>query len=576
MKAKNFAVTLIGGGGGGADGISDSKDYMNVNSGSASFRAEEEGIYRVAVIGAGGGGMGSDDEDGGNNRGIGGQGGAGGAFWGEIKLREGDVCSANVASGGRAGSDGGKKCKYEYNANETWTNFYVNNTLLVQAGTGQSGQSTRNIGGDDPDCGNGGGGGTVKVTNTGGYIQTEVYKGDGIRGRSNQNKRWPHNASLLNKGDYVSGYDKIISNRYYGYIPTYQGATINPVFRGNGSSGPFGVGGYGAAAKEEYGLTGDPGTVMVWRMLQQPGLGGNASPLNSITLATIKGKLVAKVGEGGKRNENGEVSKIEVYDSQGKVTRTMSSSYGAKGVLGDSISSAKQSSTKYVYGGQGQDSLWLAKGGGTPGKCEPGFYDDPETVAYTDYETKVTNIGVHWNIGVVSDIYGSSAQTDTKVNCPEWEGEKTYCIGYLVPKSELDKYNSQNLQSAMFHYNVKLSDAYNNLTSKDYDSDTAFGHAVGQLITEGVRNITSWSKNASNLTGYYKAPTGDPEIVTQKVEQVPVTKYKTERPWRPPSCTTGGDGTYFGAGGGGGGATNQIGLAGKGGKGAPGAVIIEW
>ena len=312
---------------------------------------------------------------------------------------------------------------------------------------------------------------------------------------------------------------------------------------------------------------------MVWRMLQQPGLGGNASPLNSITLATIKGKLVAKVGEGGKRNENGEVSKIEVYDSQGKVTRTMSSSYGAKGVLGDSISSQ---SSEYVAGGNGQNSMWLTKGGGTPGKCEPGKYKTPQQVAYQELETQIEYIGLHWNIGVVSQVYGTAAQTDTKVNCPQWNGEKTYCIGYLVPKSELDRYYSQNLQSVMFQYNNKLSNAYYNLMSNTYDSDTAFGHAVGQLLTEGVSNITSWSKNASNLTGYYKAPTGDPKYVGKTEKQVVVTKYRTESQWDPAACIPGGNGTYFGAGGGGGGASNQIGLAGKGGKGAPGAVIIEW
>ena len=78
--ARNFNVTVIGGGSGGRDGTSDYKELLNVTyPTSGSFTAKEENeYYNIILISGGGGGGGSPRDWNNGSAGYGGGGGAGG------------------------------------------------------------------------------------------------------------------------------------------------------------------------------------------------------------------------------------------------------------------------------------------------------------------------------------------------------------------------------------------------------------------------------------------------------------------------------------------------------------------
>ena len=70
VNARNFAITVIGSGGGGASGISEIKKVMDSNMGS-SYTPTEDGEYFVVVIGGGGGGGGEGLDGAGDLVGVG-------------------------------------------------------------------------------------------------------------------------------------------------------------------------------------------------------------------------------------------------------------------------------------------------------------------------------------------------------------------------------------------------------------------------------------------------------------------------------------------------------------------------
>ena len=254
---------------------------MHVTDGNTETRSDlKGGVYRLALAGNGGGGSGSDDEDGCPNCGIGGQGGGGGYWIGEVTLQDNNVYTGSVAnsdSSSYPASDGGRKCKNQYGNNRYWSTFKVGDNYIVQAGSGQAGKSTRNRGGKDPDCGDGGAPGSVKVNPTYQSMVKEFAKG-GKRGRSNQNQRWGHNDIFRGYSYRIVGNQEIVANQYYGYTDT--GVYIPKEFWGGDAEFYIGgEGGYGARYNYSKGQYGQPGRVILWQIVQQPGLGGEAAPL---------------------------------------------------------------------------------------------------------------------------------------------------------------------------------------------------------------------------------------------------------------------------------------------------------
>ena len=571
LKAKNFGITLIGGGGGGGEGISDRKILLDLGNGESKILANPEtGIYRLAVIGNGGGGSGSDDEDGTYNRGIGGQGGGGGYWMGEINLNSANTYKASVANTANTSyphSDGGSNCAYGYDRDRGWTSFGFNNGInIVNAGSGQSGRSTKNKGGADPKCGEGGAGGTFNTNTDYHNILTTKYASVGKTGRTNTNFSWDNNSIFRG---YHSSYSMVYGNQamengtYFGYTDT--GVSIPKEFWGDTIYGAFGAGGYGAKAKQPTGYSGSAGRLVLWQITQKPGKGGEASPLETTVVANIKGKLVATIGQGGKSGEDGKQTKATIYDSQGKASRILSSQYGKKGTAGDPIAA----DAGYVNGETGKNSLWLDKGGGAPGQCKATEYKTV-TVTKTGYLPSEECKAGFYYVGPVSTK--SFQPNDKKITCPI---NGFYCLGYVynsgVSGAEAGNYemNYQNFEGFMQNQYNKLLDI------------TASNEAVGSYMHSGdvVFSGSYYEKQSALNIDYFASKYGMQQGELVCNEYKPGTSYtyqETETQVIPPTCTAGGNGTYFGAGGGGGGSSNTLGLKGEGGIGAPGAVIIEW
>ena len=586
MKAKNFAITLIGGGGGGADGVSERKEYIKADDTSKIIEIPEDGVYNVAVFGAGGGGHGSDDHDGSNgtNFGIGGQGGAGGYYIGKMSFRKGDQVRTEVAPSGSGAYDGDKNCKNAYDKDSGWTTLYANGAALISAGTGASGRSTGNRGGEPPRCGDGGSGGTI-VTSS--YLSTYtaglVVSSNGQTGRKNRIQKYCRDAY----GEPISR-SQDVSNIYRGYAPEVHGRTIPTDLWGGINPNYYGWGGKGAlyqARGGSTGLSGDRGHVLVWRVIQKAGLGGGASALTTIPLPTIKGKVKVVVGEGGNANEDGKMTYAYIYNLQGKIDKTLYSTIGT--VRTGGFSNNKNS--EIIDGESGQMSMWNSQGGGLPGKCQKDQTKNVEKtgkmIVYdTDSSGKEICEVAYLNIGPVRK-YPVGGGTSAYL-CPLSSSTlpKGLCTGCFDVNCKFAKPNVPYFNNAGATSYMRMIERLRQVDP--YDNNDIFTFSDLER-TAGTMYVKVWDSTSPSLMGYrpdevqsnggVTAPSiddGDIQCLYYRRHTEEYKYYKYE--YTPAHCDPGGNGTYFGAGGGGGGSSNTIGLSGPGGRGAPGAVIIEW
>ena len=594
LKAKNFGVTVIGGGGGGGEGISKLDKALEVGSGQTKTLSNPEtGTYRLAVIGNGGGGAAANGRSI-TNKTIGGQGGGGGYWIGEIKLNSSESYKASVANMQNTSyphSYKGSGMTSAYGNDTGWSTFsFLNGNSIVNAGSGGSGYSTV---GNGFTGGIGGAGGTFN-TNTAYHSILKTFKsGLGKTGRMNGYSESDRNRPFYQVLNASGG--RVINNNeemkrnvngtilLFGYTDT--GVSIPKEFwDGVSENGIFGAGGYGAQAPAFNGAeAGSAGTVLLWRVIQKTGKGGEASPLETAVIANIKGKLVATVGQGGKSGEDGKQTTATIYDSQGKAARIISSQYGKKGGQGETIAA----DSGYVNGEDGKNSLWLNKGGGAGGKCSAQSTSQEEGTCYADVPTQDCEIGFYLAGPVVTTT--SQAPSGNIVKCQNgYNGTDIPCVGYEFRQNagNVGNVTAQFADYKMFsEYAVWLRDteytSLNSLTQsiKNYHSGSGANYYLDKNFIVGAsQNAATNSKYGGGTTSLH------PDFNEADLYKVSCYKYKTKRyPYscvktvtHPPECSDGGNGTYFGAGGGGGGSSNTLNLKGKGGTGAPGAVIIEW
>ncbi len=174
-NAKEYTVTVIGGGGGGASGTSFAVDAASYGN-SAIYVAEASGKYRVLVIGGGGGGSASINNEG--NRG----GGAGGVQYKEYAMDKGDMAVLEAGMGGVSGGSvdpdaetaDGSSGSTEEEVDETCTGttwkdvcegkdgktsrFYIygDYSNALEATGGEGGKRSGDAQQGEPKCGNGG------------------------------------------------------------------------------------------------------------------------------------------------------------------------------------------------------------------------------------------------------------------------------------------------------------------------------------------------------------------------------------------------------------------------------------
>lgn len=590
QNAKNFGVTIIGGGGGGHDGVNTVQTYLDNDKPTYTVEADKVdpatgyGVFRLAVIGNGGGGTGSDDEDGTANRGVGGQGGGGAIFLGEIKLRRDWTVSRSVSQADLDGArDKGSDAGYPgVNADKNFNVFSIEGNEYMKAGNGRVGQATKNSWNADPKGGEGGNGGSLEInTTTYGNLVVSKYmqSNPGIKGRLNSNCRKNDlNICATNFGDVYGSNTRV---RFNNNTPCYgktNGIKLGE-FYNNMDNYEYGLGGFGCKAKQRTGMAAHPGTVKLWQTIKRPGGGGGAAKLTYHYFPNIKGKLVATIGKGGDANRAGESTSVQLYNLKGIVDRTIYGDGGARGVQGNIVS------TDEAKGEVGQDSLWLDQGGGGVGTCTDVGYT-------TEKRTETVEVLVPDENGdpiclvaayFVGPVYTSTTSADTRINCPY--SEKSSPQGFCVTCSVTTHTGKCNFKEVSFQnedgttevsYMPFPGDANaNSYISKisNYDSYKTYS-ALKAYFTNSYLS-DSWSNRSMILTGYKFIKGETNTCLVYKTKTITYDVYVPT--WNgEASCTDSLPGTYFGAGGGGGSVGTEIGVFGRGGKGAPGAVIIEW
>lgn len=646
INAKNFAVTIIGGGGAGARGVSDIETKLGTDK--PTFTPTEEREYQLAMVGGGGGGA-----AGWHDSVVGGSGGAAGGFhFSKIKLKPEKTYSFKLGSfGGKGNTDldddnpgratsGGNTeflVKDGTGANEDWKTIYT-------ATGGQGGQNRE----CDYDCGskscNGGNasiGGTITKNNSlaSSVItsQREVIEGKGSPGSND-----------------CAGVNPVTNKCPSSNYKTVAGE--GSLFDGNN----FGSGGKGCYRGKTCHEDGSAGHFSLGLINIFGGGGGHAATPLIVPVPKIPGRMDMTVGLGGESvadgdDNKGERSIVKIYNR----ANIQISSYAAEG--GDAGTETKQRNAT-----AGENSLWSDKGGGTVGQCydrvpahtvledqqvdketgkclkivgmgskqpDPNKYDinmyKTKWVAALDPSNKNSN---KWATGPVPGqgqqqippnqntasvcMINSLVVDDRDLDYTLWHHRSIYDggLGYHVgnvgtsnvfclnvwycsptraiaalKSGENPYYVSSPTETATQAINnlrygtdgnfvCMFEPASNDATMNQYrtkmnneDMSTADYNRLWVLINTMTdfkykyRYMTMWSADSE-----FKFACLQPEV--QKVtEKVPVTV--AEEPAR---CDNSGAGTSFGAGGGGGAASDTIGVYGLGGKGAPGAVIVEW
>lgn len=576
QNAKNFGVTVIGGGGGGRDGVSEQKDYIDSRNLSTTIGYNKGGTYNVAVIGGGGGGHGSDDSGDGCN-GVGGQGGAGGAFLGTVNFSGGETLVAQIGAGGRGCYDGGSKGGWCNQGGES--SLYISGTKFITADGGYGGRATSD--GHRPKHGDGGDGGKVTVNSS---FQNKIVSSAVVTGIGGAKIR--HCGLFIDEGNACPTHDstivegpkegwvaqhKIINNKNcYGI---HNGTLLGELYN-NLDGTEYGRGGFGCQFKNSTGGDGTTGVVRVWQIEMRAGNGGKAAKLSTFSIPSIKNKMVVTIGEGGAANSNGATTIARIYNSAGNVIRELRGDGGIAGTQGNIEINPPARGTR------GENSYWLPIGGGSVGSCRTSWQQkteetiEEEQYVYDDDGNRICDIAVYF----LGAVYKNAPPLDTVCPLNDTSTPKGFCVGcptFLMPNGSLsevcrfDSYGIPLHEPTAIDYFRKINsyESYEPplLSLQDYKS--YFGNKY---------MIQRWSNSSSsNLVGY-KYEVGSPTCLSFKTQKVQVTKpsYTTV----PAGCDNSGNGTYFGAGGGGGGTTNYIGEGGtgKGGNGAPGAVIVEW
>ncbi len=544
QNAKNFGVTLIGGGGGGKDGVSKRQDYIN---GNESFTPSEDGEYYLFVSGGGGGGAG-----GANQSGLsGGSGGAGAYYLAKVHLDKGYTYTGIVGRGG-------DKVDAVFREHSKTAKTGEPSSFMKSGSNNYGVEAKGGLGGQTRSCkntkcygGTSGTGGALTVSNSfkNNNEITRILAGGGA------------NADPLNATDHVPfpGAPNTLSKEYSGLADDY----------------PYGGGGNGALKNPDGGKPGQNGAVRLWQIIKKGGQGGEAAKLTYYSFPNIKGKLVVTIGKGGEANKDGDKTYAQLYNLQGKLERTL---FGLGGTAGDELVDVIDNNGNHTgKGTEGQNSLWSNTGGGTVGECtEYGVVSRPVKVTEEKYVVdengeRICEIGAYF-LGPVN-----TTEENGKMNtCPLNNSTPTkgFCAG-------CDEKKYPFLGCLYGSVVTPEGQIYKPLGPKAKEYQDKIDNLLDGLAFITLRTIfqpfivPSWNKDKSEgLTGYeydenkYECLRFKKETITyEKIETVQVDK---------PTCSVSGSGTYFGAGGGGGSASEHISVFGKGGRGASGAVIVEW
>lgn len=346
MDAKNVSVTLIGGGGAGASGISELEPILdNLNP---VFRPTETSFYRVTLIGGGGGGA-----HGVHRSNQGGSGGAAGGFFvGNITLPAFYTYGFVLGHGGARGPN-----ISDDQSSEPWsesgeaTKFYISTVdgnkdlIIAHGGGGGRARTCKNhyikgwiCGGGHPSTG-----GDVELKNVTNFSYEMVgatYTGQGAPGT---------NTKQTDTSD-----------------PVYTTGGMGTTVLVNGVEQTYGSGGRGVwHSKANNAEAGHNGYFSLDKFNLFGGLGGEAALPSEYTFPKINGYLQFTIGRGGtataERSTAGQPTELEYFNRNKQVIGRY---YGAGGAAGGI-------NTDYTSTA-GANSYWTKTGGGAIGTCQEG------------------------------------------------------------------------------------------------------------------------------------------------------------------------------------------------------------
>ena len=605
VRQGRFSITMIGGGGGGGDAESIYLEKATVTNGqTTSFSPGEDGHYLVEVVG-GGGGRGDTVGSSEINGAASGAGGSGAGIAGYLYLLKGTTYSLK---GGAAGTTGHSEYHSGYNRGSNsrtpgsagGTSFFkaesggTDNTTWLEVSGGGGGDST-SYNADNHAVGGGGGGAGTIVKNK--YLgqSKSVIALSGISGSRGAARNWNNPGRIPNGGYSIAPALNISGGIEYG----------------RGSDSQVEVAGVAYVRDGVYtNKEAVQGIARVSLTERYFGLGGKAAVPVSYYIPSIEGQVYVTIAPAAEHGADGG-SSVAVIKKNNVEGRSFIGYGAAAGGKSKTVTEPEQ----------GQHSQFTMKGGGLPSpECTDAQYIPSGYGPVTVTGTECTKVACHAIVANNTDTIGtalpklrniynnniSSAGARIK---PEGFIEYTYNgEKFFVPRGQVEllneSYAGDKSNVAITPYTgsdgVSSMKGYLRDTLKIYDylektgstpNDSGYytyfptKNPEDAVDTDESKGEFSNYLNADEIYNNYRCFAGTNDIRYQKscVEEKQTEKNIAngyhDATTQPAFCSAdqqGGNGTSFGAGGGGGYASLTPNVASKGGKGAPGAVIIEW
>ena len=602
-SGRNYAITAIGAGGDGADAESRLELKAQTPS-SGSFTPTEDALYRVVVVGGGGGGGGGAIRDGdwchSRRCGAGGSGASGSVAVVDIELTKGTTYGMSAGSGGNSvgGHTGGCSRSVVRADSGGESRFYTTsdggNALDIRAGGGQGGQRISCAGKSvcRDNCGGGGGGDNNKRE------RVRKYPGIGFEMKD------VHKPTILINGiDYTSSFEngngnslakKVVFSRGNagktggcGKTTTqsggggFDGVNFAMPFTGKGTGGN---GGYPYAG----GTNGASGYVAVYKIIRLQGGGGVAAEPKEVMVPSIQGRVDVAVGKAIEKDDpealdaNGNFSsenyrkarttKVEIYDKLNRLTRQV---VGYPGDDGEQFEGE--------YPTDGESSYWTLDGGGAAASTTCTKVENIPVYNPASVSTKFVCKQVYC---MIDDSQGFPSGFNVGVPSHSNEIAQTVPLflssSFLPTNSEHKAYLEKMSKSYFELYFSKSVTGDDGVVTNTIDYDK-FKDAFSSYFISDDENLENYD-NYDELAdkGYCFQDTANKLYYTKECEQdeyketassADIIGYKTKY-----ECPPAGDAKQYayGAGGGGGYAHSEPDCMSEGGKGASGAIIIEW
>ena len=335
------------------------------------------------------------------------------------------------------------------------------------------------------------------------------------------------------------------------------GTTLTKEVSGLSANYTYGGGGYGATRNKCGGTSGQSGTVRLWQIIKNGGLGGQAAKPLVLPLPSLRNnKLKAYIGEGGTNGNAGTQSSIQILDRTNKVIQQYSAQGGNAGTKNTTLDATA-----------GENSLWNNRGGGAIGECRPA-----QNAKYTYKPVEKERPVYDTNGNPVCEFQLTDAEGYfTSIVHPSYSylhrcnNSQEVCIGYhitysggLISKNPIDYTNYINCtdKMAMLNKDTASIDDYRRVLEPCKTPSIYYKDYPKGMIVNNTTNNTM--------------------CIKEKTEKYTTQELVMTSPAKPAECDDSYNGASFGAGGGGGAASDTLGVFGKGGKGAYGAVIVEW